>query len=586
MFEKYQTEIENQIIDILLKNDIPTLELEWKSIPFEGQWGLSTSFFQTASLESKRLGQKTNIQQRAQEIAELLKNSIQLSESYKRCESVNGYLNVYFRTPHFANLVLEEVLREKEKFGSAINNERLIMIEFSQPNTHKAFHVGHLRNIMVGSAVANILEFAGNKIIRANYLGDIGYHVITWLWNYQKYHKGENPPESEKTKWIGDLYTEAINRRDESKENELEVRELFKLWDQRDKEIVTLWQKTRQWSLDAFEDLYALLGIHFDRVYFESEVEQEGKILIEELIKKNLAQDERPEGAVIINLDHLLNTKDEYRVLVLLRSDGTSLYATKDIPLAIKKFTEYKLDQSIYVIDVRQTLYMKQIFKTLELMGFGWARKCYHLAYEIVNLPGNVTIASREGTVVLLDDLINEATRRARVIVEEKNPDATEEEKRRIAELVAVGAIKYPLLSRDNTKVVTFDWESALDVNGQASPYIQYAAVRANSILRKVGFTIPKNGIIPNELEQQEIELIDMISRFPAIIQRAASAMKPLEIANYAYNLARAFNDFYMCCPVLTSKIEKDFRLRVVAATYQTIKNSLSLLGIEVPQKM
>jgi arginyl-tRNA synthetase len=227
--------------------------------------------------------------------------------------------------------------------------------------------------------------------------------------------------------------------------------------------------------LEAFDEIYDLMGINFDRVYYESEVEDSGKEIVQKLIKDEIAIDERPEGAVIVDLDKLSGTEEEYRVMVILRSDGTSLYPTKDIPLAIKKFSEYALSRSIYVIDVRQSLYLRQIFQLLNLMGYDWAENCYHLAYEIVNLPGNVTIASREGTVVLLEDLIEELEKRAYQIVREKNPDLKESSQSSISQKVALGALKYSLLSRDNTKIITFDWDAAMDMNGQAAPYIQYA---------------------------------------------------------------------------------------------------------------
>jgi arginyl-tRNA synthetase len=390
-----------------------------------------------------------------------------------------------------------------------------------------------------------------------------------------------------KTSWIGSLYAEAVKRREESEENEEAIRRYFRAWDAHDPEIMALWKETRQWSLDAFDQIYSTLNIHFDKEYFESEVEHEGKEFVEALIQKGLAKDERPEGAVIIDLDAILGTKEEYRVLVLLRSDGTSLYATKDIALAVKKFDQYALDRSIYVVDVRQSLYLKQIFKVMELMGYPWAKQCYHLAYEIVNLPGNVTIASREGTVVLLENLMQEAEKRAMAIVDQKNPELASEEKQKIARMVALGSIKYSLLARDNTRIVTFDWETALDVNGQAAPYIQYAAVRANSILRKEKFQIPAVSEFAFALDTKEIELVDLISRFPQEVEKASQELRPLQIANYAYDLAKAFNDFYTNCPVLSAKDEvRSFRLRLVAATKQTIINSLGLLGIEVPEIM
>jgi arginyl-tRNA synthetase len=245
------------------------------------------------------------------------------------------------------------------------------------------------------------------------------------------------------------------------------------------------------------------------------------------------------------------------------------------------------------VIDVRQSLYLQQIFKTLELMGYPWAKNCYHLAYEIVNLPGNVTMKSREGTVVMLDDLVREATQRAAQIVEEKNPELSSAGKKSIAEAVALGAIKYSMLSRDNTKIVTFDWQTALDFNGQAAPYIQYAHVRASSILRKAGGMSQDLAILRDltspayTLHPAEVALLDLISHLPQDVQRAAKEYRPLHIANLAYELARAFNDFYNLCPVLSAEPPvRAFRLRLVAAARQVVANSLTLLGISAPEAM
>lgn len=586
MFDTYKTQIEEQITKILQKEGIQTAALQWNLIPFSGQWGISTSFFQVAAQEA-RAGKKIAVPQRAAQLAALTAEQLVLPKDFEKCEAVKAYLNLYFQTQSFSRMVIDRVLAEKASFGALPATHKKVMVEFSQPNTHKAFHVGHLRNMVLGAAVSNILEFSGDEVIRTNYLGDIGLHVITWLWNYENYHQGEKPPLENKTSWIGSLYAEAVKRREESEENEEAIRRYFRAWDAHDAEIMALWEETRQWSLDAFNQIYSTLNIHFDKEYFESEVEHEGKEFVETLIQKGLAKDERPEGAVIIDLDAILGTKEEYRVLVLLRSDGTSLYATKDIALAVKKFEQYALDRSIYVVDVRQALYLKQIFKVMELMGYPWAKQCYHLAYEIVNLPGNVTIASREGTVVLLENLMQEAEKRAMVIVDQKNPELAPEEKQKIARMVALGSIKYSLLARDNTRIVTFDWETALDVNGQAAPYIQYAAVRANSILRKEKFQIPAVSEFAFALDTKEIELVDLISRFPQEVGKASQELRPLQIANYAYDLAKAFNDFYTNCPVLSAKDEvRSFRLRLVAATKQTIINSLGLLGIEVPEIM
>ena len=586
MFEKEQNEIQTQIENILNNQDISRQPLKWSWIPFSGHWGISTSFFSTASFEARQ--QKgINVRQRATDIADLIASTLRLPSAFEKVEAVNGYINLYYDSAVFAKRVIDEILDEGDRFGSGQPTEKKIMVEYSQPNTHKAFHVGHLRNMVLGSAIGEILEFSGNDVVRANYIGDIGLHVIKWLWNYLNFHSGEVPPLEGKTRWMGGLYAEAAKKIDDNPEYEAQVREIFKLWDEKDPKIVALWKKTRQWSLEAFNEVYELLGIGFDKVYFESELEEPGKEIVEQLINDGIAQDERPEGAVIVDLDKIFGTEEKYRVIVILRSDGTSLYPTKDLPLAIMKFAEFDLDRSIYVIDVRQSLYMKQIFKILDLMGNEWAKDCYHLAYEIVNLPGNVTIASREGTVVLLEDLIFEAEKRAFKIVEDKNAELDEKIKKDIAKKVAIGAIKYSLLSRDNTKVITFDWEAAMDVNGQTAPYIQYAAVRANSILRRVQFSLPESKNIRYKLSKDEVELIDLLGRFSQEVQRAAKDLRPLLIANYSFEVARAFSNFYSKCPVLSADDKtKGFRLRLVAGTKQVIINSLNLLGIKVPEVM
>ncbi len=308
-----------------------------------------------------------------------------------------------------------------------------------------------------------------------------------------------------------------------------------------------------------------------------------------ELIEAGIATDERViGGTVVVKLDDLLGLEDEtYRVLVLMRSDSTTLYGAWDLVLAKKKFEDYPLDRSIYVVDVRQSLHFKQVFKTLELAGWDKIDQVFHLPYEIVTLPGNVTMSSREGTVVLLEDLINEAIQRAYEVSQERNPELDEETRTMVAEAVGIGAIKYPLLARDNTKVATFDWESALDFNGHAAPYIQYAYVRTNSLLKRADTPLP-GSLTPNhELEPKEVELIEKISEWPQVVERAARDFKTLDITNHAYDLSRAFNEFYNACPVLKADTEvKDFRLRLVAATRQAIANSLRVLNIPIPEQM
>ena len=583
MFDDVKDQLTQIIHGFCQARGLPTGKVEFRNIPFSGEWGLAAPLFPLAAADPDK---SLPVPQKAQEFAEILKNQVTDLPGFSRVEAIKGYLNLYFEPHRYAERVVSTVLEQGKAFGFQAQQGKPVMVEYSNPNTHKPLHVGHLRNVILGGSVCNILEASGKKVIRANYIGDIGLHVIKWMCNYEMYHSGEQPGV-DTMRWMADLYAEADKRFVSEPEFEAAVRDYFGRWDAGDQHLKELWKQTRDWSMAGFEQVYALLGEHFDRIYFESEVEEPGKALVDQLIQSGLAEDGRPENPVIIDLDKKLGTKEEYRVVVILRSDGTSLYATKEIPLAIMKFTEYDLDQSIYVIDVRQSLHMKQIIKVMELMGYPWADHMRHLAYEIVNLPGNVTMSSRDGTVVLLDDLIREATQRALEVVREKNPALDAETMQDVAEKVALGAIKYPMISRENTKVVTFDWDTALDFNGQSAPYIQYAVVRANSILRRLNEPAPSKATFSHELLPVEVNLIEKISQLPEVVQKAAVEFKPLLVATYAFELAQAFNDFYTQCPVLSAESSiRLSRLVLVQAAKIALENGLSLLGIQSPQVM
>jgi arginyl-tRNA synthetase len=588
MFEEELKSTASLIEAELESQGIPKPEsIDWTPTPFSGQWGFGTPVcFQAAALEA-RTKPNVNVPGRAKEIAEQLVQSIGVPPGFSRLEAARGYLNAYIDPSSYARRVVDAIIEQGAEFGKGAPTDERVMIEYSQPNTHKAFHVGHLRNVILGGAMANIIEFAGFDTVRANYPGDIGWHVIKWLWGYRRFHQGEEPT-GDKTRWMQLIYEEATRLIEDNPEYEAEARQLFANWEQRDPELVALWKKTRAWSLEGFMEIYQLLGEEFDVFFYESEFEDIGKQSVEDLIDRNLAIDERESGGpVLIKLDEILGlSKETYRVLVLLRSDGTSLYATKDIPLAIRKFEQWGVDRSIYVIDVRQSLYLSQIFKILELMGYEQAKKCHHLSYEIVNLPGDVTMSSREGTVIMFDDYMKEALRRAKAIVEEKNPSLSPEAKDTVSRSVALGALKYPLLAVDNNKVATFDWDRALDFEGQASPYIQYAHVRANSIIERVD-DLP-GPITPTfELAPQEVTLLDRMSRFPESVHRSAENYKPLIMANYAYDLAKEFTDFYQSCRVLQAEgARRQFRIRLTAAARETLANALRLLGIDAPKYM
>ncbi len=338
MFNQELQRVAENILAAMAELGVPIPEkIDWASTPFSGQWGFGTAAcFQSAALEA-RSGKKINVRDRAQETAESISQKLGTPKGFARIEAINGYLNLYIDPEIYALRVVETILTEKEDFGKGEPKPERVMVEYSQPNTHKAFHVGHLRNVILGGAMANIFEFAGFDTIRANYPGDIGWHVIKWLWCYLKFHAGEKP-EGDRTRWMQDIYSEATRLVEDNPEYEAEARELFARWDRHDPELVELWKKTRQWSIEGFQEIYDILGERFDIIFYESEVEEPGKIIVEDLIKRGLAVDERPIGGpVVIKLDEILNLpKETYRVLVLLRSDGTSLYATKDLPLAIR----------------------------------------------------------------------------------------------------------------------------------------------------------------------------------------------------------------------------------------------------------
>jgi arginyl-tRNA synthetase len=592
MFQTEQETIESKIKSLCAEKGIPLADLEWKPIPFSGEWGISTSFFATAALEA-RAGKKIVVPKRAQEIAEQVKDSLGAAVGISHVEALKGYLNLYFDTADYARRVVDTVLEQKDCFGSGPATGQRVMVEFSQPNTHKAFHVGHLRSAILGDALARIIEFAGYTVVRANYPGDIGLHVIKWLWAYLKYHKGEEP-ETDITQWMGKVYADATRRLEEEPDLEAEVRAVYARWDKRDPEIVELWEKTRQWSLDGFNQMYSALGIRFDKYYFPSGEEEVGKGIVEELVKRGIATDERSQGgAVLVKIDEVLGlTKEQYRTAVILRSDGTALYATEDLALVLHKFRDYPdLSRSVYVVDVRQSLHFTQIFKIMEIAGYKQAGQCVHVAYELVTLPGNVVMSSREGTVVLLEDLLREAISRAKEEAHKKNPSLDGEQLEIVAHAVGLGALKYPIVARENTKLVTFDWKAALDFNGQAAPYIQYAHVRCNSIIKKSKVESQKSELLPAtfdyNLHPAEIQLIDLISRFPSEVQRAAAEYKPLIIASNAYDIAKAFAGFYDACPVVQAEAQiRAARLRLVAATKYTLANALALLGITAPDVM
>ncbi|RIK26810.1 MAG: arginine--tRNA ligase [Anaerolineae bacterium] len=354
-----------------------------------------------------------------------------------------------------------------------------------------------------------------------------------------------------------------------------------------------LWRVTREWSLEELREILRMLDVKIDVWFFESEVDGPSKAIVEELIAKGIADDERPQGgAVIVKIDEKLGLKKEkYRTNVILRSDGTTLYLTKDIALAKVKFEQYHVDRSIYVVDVRQSLHLQQAFAILRLWGFPQAEKCYHLGYGFVSLPEGA-MSARRGRVTLFKDVADEAVRRVLAVESEKAPEMSDAERRQVAEQVGLGALAYSMLSVDNNKDIVFDMDAALSFDGRTGPYIQNAHVRANSILKKAqaaGYEARATGrAFDYELTKHEIELIEQLSKFPAAVEQAANEYRPLVMAAYAYDLANAFHSFYHAAPVLQVEEAgvRESRLQLVAASKQVIANALKLLDIQSPDVM
>jgi arginyl-tRNA synthetase len=605
MFQQEQQLIEDKIQAYCATNDIALAELKWQAIPFSGEWGISTSFFQTAANEARAgKGKKLPVPQRAQEMAEQVKAEIGSVPGISHIEAVKGYLNLYFTTSEYARRVVDEVLASRADFGRGAPKNERVMVEYAQPNTHHSFHIGHARTALLGESLARIVEFAGFDTIRASYPGDLGLGVITVIWAYNKFYKGMEPEGiHERGQWLLKIYAEATAKLEKKEVEtpeetaqreayEAERREMYRKWDAGDPEVRELWRETREWSLIELGDILNMLDIKIDVWFYESEADEPSKAIVDELIQRGIAEDERPAGPVIVKIDEKLGLKKEkYRTAVVLRSDGTSLYLTKDLALAKIKFEKYHVDRSIYVVDFRQDLHFQQVFKILELWGFPQAAKCYHLSYGFITLPEGA-ISARRGRVVLFKDVADEAVRRVLAVESEKSGDIPEQERENIARQIGLGALTYSILSVDNHKDIVFDVNEALSFDGRTGPYIQNAHVRANSILKKAnGAELASeagHSVFDYELTKHEIELIEIISRFPNAVQQAANEYRPLVMAAYVYDLANAFHSFYHAVPVLQSETQemKVARLRLVAAAKQVIASALRLLDIQAPDVM
>ncbi len=485
-----------------------------------------------------------------------------------------------------------------------------VMVEYSQPNTHKAFHVGHMRNLCLGDALVRLLRAEGSEVVAANYFGDVGAHIAKCLWWYLDRLSDDErrPPDQQRGEWLGQIYTRAHNQLskwqdeatagDEAAAQSLakakaRTTEILQKLEARDPELVAIWEQTRRWSLDEFAEIYRWCGVTFDHLFYESEVDGEGLQMVEEFLQKGLFV--VSEGAVGI-----YNKEIKHMPFFLLRKgDGTSLYSTKDLALARLKFEKFAIDRSIYVVDVRQSDHFRHVFRTLEKMGFPQASACEHIGYEMVELPDG-PMSGRKGTVILFRALRERMTEHVlRAYLERFRGQWSDEEIDRTAAMVALGAIKYGMLSRDTVQKIVFDMDAWLDLEGNTGPYLQYVHARATSIIRKcaeVGKDLEAAVLEGGEAtraataalaEPQELELVLLLDQLRPTVQNAARALRPSILCTYLYNLAKAFNRFNQACPVKPSEGAKlQGRLLLVSAVIRGLAQGLDLLGIPAPDRM
>ncbi len=502
------------------------------------------------------------------EIAKELAGKLKI-KGVEKIQAIGPYVNFFVDKKILAETVLKEI--QKKDYGKANLGKEKVMVEFSQANTHKAFHVGHIRGTSLGESISRILELCGNKVLRVNYQGDTGMHVAKWLWCYKKYHSKEKLSKDES--WVAGIYVDAVKKLDANPDLQSEVDEINRKLDSKeDKELNKLWETTRKDSLEAFEAIYKELNTKFDNYFFESHIEKRAKEISNELLKKKIA--EESDGAVIVNLE-----KYGLGIWVLLRKDRTALYSAKDLALAEKKFEEHKIDKAVYVVGKSQELHVKQIFKTLELMNFKQAKNCRYVPVNEVRLPEG-KMSSRTGENVLYSDFKNELLKHASSEIQKRYKlNEKELEKRALA--VAIAAMKYSMLKQDVNKGIVFVKEEAMRFEGDTGPYLLYSYARAKSILKKAKYKQKKFNVA---LEGEET-LISELSKFPDVVVQSYNNLAPNIIANYANSLSQTFNEFYHKSKVIGSENEQ-FRLVLVEAFSIVLKKALDLLGINVIEEM
>jgi arginyl-tRNA synthetase len=506
-------------------------------------------------------------------IAEELKHKLAGEALVAKTEAVSGYLNIFIDKTVLSEKVLRSAL--SEEFGK-VRKQRNVTIEYLSPNTNKPLHLGHLRNIAIGKSLASILSFCGNQVSKVSINNDRGVHICKSMLAYQRFGDGVTPEKINRKPdhFVGDFY---VLFNEKAKQDETlpdQAQALLKRWESGDPATRELWSKMNRWAFQGFEETYRLFGVKFDKEYYESRIFEHGKEIILDGCKAG-AFCRKENGAIAANLEDLkLGEK------ILLRSDGTSVYIVQDLYLAKLKYDDFKYDLSIYVVGNEQEYHFKVLIAILKKLGSELADKIYHLSYGMVELPEG-KMKSREGTVVDADDLIHETKEISRKEIE-KRYDLSEVELEERSLSIALAAITYQLLKTDTSKNITFNPKEAIKFEGDTGPYLLYSYARAASILRKSGghgeYQIPEPG-------PYEIKFIKKLSMFPEAVGKAYEKLSPSPVANYAFEFAQVFNEFYHHCPVLKSE-HKDFRLAMVKAFCLTIKQCLHLMGVSAIEEM
>ncbi len=547
----------------------------------------------------------------AQEIGQYLVENCPAIASFN---VVKGFLNLVIAQSAWLGLLAD--INADEKFGEkkATEDSPLVMIEYSSPNTNKPLHLGHVRNNLLGWSLAKIMEANGNKVVKTNIVNDRGIHICKSMLAWLKYGNGETPETSGKKgdHLIGDYYVafdkhyreevkqltaqyvaeglgeeEAEKKAKEEAPLIKEAHEMLVKWEQNDPEVRALWKKMNDWVYAGFDETYKALGVGFDKIYYESETYLKGKAKVEEGLAKGLFE-RHEDNSVWADL-----TGEGLDKKLLLRSDGTSVYMTQDIGTAEMRFKDFPIDKMIYVVGNEQNYHFQVLSILLDRLGFKWGKELVHFSYGMVELP-NGKMKSREGTVVDADDLVETMIADAKQTSEElgKFNDMTDEERSEIARIVGMGALKYFILKVDARKNMLFNPEESIDFNGNTGPFIQYTHARIRSILRKAAET-QENIDLANVntdglLSQKEIDLIQKLNEYGAVVEQAGKDYSPSGIANYCYELTKEFNQFYHDYSILKEEDanKKSVRLVLAKNVAKVIKNGMALLGIEVPERM